>query len=72
MEATENYPLLYGCVNHGTVTYVNLTNTGALGVQVQFVDDLGRYWRYCHMQVGSVNVQVGSTVDYNTVIRKNG
>ena len=66
--STENYPLLYGCVPSGTVTYVNLTNTGALGVQVQFVDSQNRYWRYCHMQVGSVTLQVGDSVNYNTVI----
>ena len=56
----------------GTVVYVNYTNTGALGVQVQFVDQANRYWRYCHMQVGSVSLQVGSTIDYNTVIGRMG
>ena len=66
--STENYPLLYGCVPSGTVVYVNYTNTGALGVQVQFVDSANRYWRYCHMQIGSVSLSVGDPVDYNTVI----
>lgn len=56
----------------GTVVYVNYTDTGALGVQVQFVDQANRYWRYCHMQVGSVSLSVGDHVDYNTVIGRMG
>ena len=71
--STENYPLLYGCVASGTVVYTNYTDTGALGVQVQFQDDVtGLYWRYCHMQVGSVSLSVGDHVDYNTIIGRMG
>lgn len=70
--ATENYPLLYACVPSGTVVYVNYNDRGPLGVQVQFVDQANRYWRYCHMQVGSVSLSVGDIVDYNTVIGRMG
>lgn len=68
---TENNPLLYP-VFEGQVVYINTTTDVALGVQAQILDSEGRYWRYCHMVEGSLQVKVGDIVNLNTVIRKNG
>lgn len=53
----------------GEITYLNTSGSGSLGVQVQIRDSSGRYWRYCHMQLGSnTHLSVGQTVDTNTQI----
>lgn len=53
----------------GTVTYLNKTGSGSLGVQVQVIDGAGRYWRFCHMQLGSnTHLSVGQQVTTGTQI----
>lgn len=69
--STENNPLLYP-VKAGTVVYTNNTSSPALGVQVQILDNDGRYWRYCHMVLNSLQVGVGDTVDVNTALGRMG
>lgn len=66
---TENYPLLY-FVKNGTV--VDISTTGALGVHVTILDDDGFYWRYCHMQENSVQVQINDRVSTSSVIGRMG
>lgn len=53
----------------GTITYLNTSGSGSLGVQVQFIDGAGRYWRYCHMALGSnTHLTVGQQVTTGTQI----
>lgn len=59
--------IIYPCFG-GTVVYTNNTTNVALGVQCQIRDDVGRYWRYCHMQLNSLNVRVGDRVLTDTPI----
>lgn len=68
---TENNPLLYSVVT-GEVVYINKTITPALGVQAQIRDEQGRYWRYCHMIEGSLEVEVGDIVTTSSVIGRMG
>ena len=68
---TETNPILYS-VKLGTVVYVNNTDNVALGVQCQIQDDDGAYWRYCHMALNSLQVQVGDRVNINTPIGRMG
>ncbi len=72
----ETNPTLYSCSDSGTVVYVYKNSTGttpALGNQVQIYDRrTGLYFRYCHMLYGSVTLNVGDTVNTNTVIRAYG
>lgn len=68
---TENNPWLYP-VKDGTVAYVNTNPNNALGVYVQFLDNDGHYWRYCHMVEGSVQVQVGDSVTLATALGRMG
>ena len=57
-------------VEDGVVVYTNNTTNVALGVQVQIRGDSGRYWRYCHMVLNSIQgIQVGMRVTKNTKIR---
>lgn len=69
-------PDLYSITDNGTVVYVYNQSQGtspALGNQVQILDHrTGLYYRYCHMLYGSVNLQVGDTVNLNTLIGKMG
>lgn len=69
--STENNPILYP-VKDGTVVYINNKTNVALGVQVQIRDNDGRYWRYCHMVLNSLLVQVGDTVTTNTPLGSMG
>lgn len=68
---TENNPTLYP-VKEGRVVYINNTSNVALGVQCQILDNDGIYWRYCHMVLNSLQVQVGDIVSLNTPIGKMG
>lgn len=68
---TESNPILYP-VKSGTVVYVNNTDNVALGVQCQILDNDGYYWRYCHMILNSLQVQVGDVVNINTPIGRMG
>lgn len=68
---TENNPILYP-VKSGTVVYVNNTSNVALGVQCQILDDDGFYWRYCHMIINSLQVNVGDRVTTQTPIGQMG
>ena len=66
--STSNNPPLYP-VESGQVVYTNTTNPNvALGIQVQILGASGRYWRYCHMIQGSVNVTVGQQVTTGTML----
>lgn len=61
-------PTLYSVCN-GTVIEVNLTPSDSLGNNVVILDTgTGKYWRYCHMVTGSVQVSVGTVVNTNTII----
>lgn len=62
--STENFPLLYSVVV-GQVVNVMYDNT--LGQQCQIYDGT-YYWRYCHMQLNSVQVSIGDSVTKNTII----
>lgn len=68
---TESNPILYSCVQ-GTVVQVNRTPSQALGNNVVIQDSNGKFWRYCHMVTGSVQVQVGEIVSTNSVIGRMG
>lgn len=69
-------PTLYSCSDDGTVVYVYKNSTGtspALGNQVQIYDRrTGLYFRYCHMLYGSVTLNVGDTVNTNTIVGRMG
>lgn len=69
--STERNPLLYSCVV-GTVVQVNLTPSLALGNNVVIQDTNGKYWRYCHMVTGSVQVIQGQSVNTGTIIGRMG
>ena len=69
--STPDNPWLYP-VKEGTVVYVNRTTNVSLGVQCQIRDNDGRYWRYCHMVAGSLQVSVGDKVTYGTKIGRMG
>ncbi len=72
----EQNPTLYSCSDDGTVVYVYKNSTGttpALGNQVQIYDRrTGLYFRYCHMLYGSVTLNVGDTVNTNTIVGRMG
>lgn len=72
----ETNPDLYSITNDGVVTYVYKNSTGttpSLGNQVQILDRrTGLYYRYCHMLYGSVTLNVGDSVNSNTIIGKMG
>ena len=69
--STENLPMLYSCVSGTVVNIINSTS-GALGVQVQILDDNGFYWRYCHMTLNSIQVSLNQRVNTSTVIGRMG
>ena len=68
---TERNPYLYP-VKKGRVIYINTSTSHSLGVQAQILDEEGHYWRYCHMVEGSLQVNVGDSVDLNTIIGRMG
>lgn len=68
---TERNPILYP-VKKGRVVYVNNTSNVALGVQCQILDEDGKYWRYCHMVLNSLQVSVGDEVDLGNPIGRMG
>ena len=72
---SQKNPALFACCV-GVVTYVYKNATGSspsLGNQVQIKDDAtGLYYRYCHMQFGSVHLNVGDRVNTATQVRNNG
>lgn len=69
-------PDLYSITNDGVVVYTYKNSTGttpALGNQVMIFDRrTNLYYRYCHMVYGSINLNVGDTVNLNTYIGKMG
>lgn len=69
-------PDLYSISEDGEVVYVYKKSQGtspALGNQVQILDHrTGLYYRYCHMLYGSVTLNVGDTVNLNTIVGKMG
>ena len=69
--STESNPLLFSCVS-GTVVQVNLTPSLALGNNVVIRDIDGKYWRYCHMVTGSVQVVQGQSVNTGSIIGRMG
>lgn len=73
---SEQNPTLYSITDDGIVTYVYKESTGttpSLGNQVQILDNrTGLYYRYCHMLYGSITLNVGDTVNSNTIIGKMG
>lgn len=64
---TPSNPLIFP-VKGGRVVYTDNNPNQALGVQVQILDDDGKYWRYCHMVLNSMQVQVGDIVTTETPI----
>ena len=64
-------PKLYSCAI-GEVVYVYKSATGdspALGNQVQIKETAtGNFYRYCHLKYGTIQVNVGDKVDYNTYL----
>lgn len=64
--------LFFTLYTHGEVVYINTTTSPALGVQVQIRDTVGKYWRYCHMVSGSVQVSVGDSVTTATPLGRMG
>lgn len=69
-------PELYSCVEDGKVIYVYKDSTGsspALGNQVQIKDNqTGNYYRYCHMQYGTIAVNIGDHVTTSTYLGNMG
>lgn len=71
-------PQLFSVSDDGIVVYVykNATGNGGsphLGNQVQIYDRrTGLYYRYCHMLYGSITLNVGDSVNLNTVIGRMG
>lgn len=71
-------PLLYSVSDDGIVVYVYKNSTGnggdeSLGNQVQIYDTRTHlYYRYCHMLYGSITLNVGDSVNLNTVIGRMG
>lgn len=65
---------LYSCCDDGIVVYTYTQATGnggseSLGNQVQIYDRVRNlYFRYCHLDVGSVCVNVGDSVNTSTKI----
>lgn len=43
-----------------------------MGCQVQIKGDSGRFWRYCHGVVNSIQVSVGQRVNTNTPLMTEG
>jgi len=64
---TEANPLLYSPVS-GEVVYTNNSDDVALGVQTVILDNNNKYWRFCHMVLNSLQVQVGDIVTKNSII----
>lgn len=67
----ESNPMLYSCCI-GEVVEVNLTPSASLGNNVVIRDTNGKYFRYCHMVTGSVQVSVGDQVNLSTPIGQMG
>ena len=67
----ETNPMLYSCCE-GEVVEVNLTPSASLGNNVVIRDTQGKYFRYCHMVTGSVQVSVGDLVNTNSAIGRMG
>ena len=66
---TDSYDLYACCEGTVVYTYINSTgNTPALGNQVQIRRDDGIYFRYCHLEYGSITVTVGQRVSTLTKI----
>lgn len=55
-------------VSSGTVASVNLDPNNALGIYVVIQTNDGKYFRYCHLTVGSVQVSQGQNVSTATKI----
>lgn len=55
-------------VSSGTVAQVNLDPNNALGIYVVIQTNDNKYFRYCHLQVGSVQVSQGQNVTTATKI----
>ncbi len=68
---TENNPLLYSCVT-GEVVFISNDSNNSLGVRAYILDNSGKYWRYCHMIVNSLQVNVGDIVTTESVIGRMG
>lgn len=59
-------------VSEGTVIQTINSNSEALGTQVLIQDSEGKYWRYCHMVLGSISVSVGQIVNTGTKLGNMG
>lgn len=58
---TENNPWLYPTFD-GEVVVVHTNPNNALGIYILIKDTQNRYWRYCHLMTGTVQVTTGQQV----------
>lgn len=58
---TENNPWLYP-VFDGEIVTINTNANNALGIYILIKDTNNRYWRYCHLMTGTVQVTIGQQV----------
>lgn len=65
--STEANLPLYSCCQ-GEIVEVNLTPNASLGNNVVIKESQNKYWRYCHMVTGSLQVSVGDIVNLSSVI----
>lgn len=67
--STENNPWLYP-VFDGEIVVVNTNANNALGIYILIKDTQNRYWRYCHLMTGTVQVSVGQQVTTGTALAR--
>lgn len=66
---SDSYDLYSCCEGEVVYTYTSATGSSpALGNQVQIKRDDGIYFRYCHLQYGSIQVSVGQRVNTGTFL----
>ena len=68
---TESNPLLYSVVNRAEVVYIHTNPNNALGYYVLIYDGT-HFFRYCHLQENSIQVNVGDVIDKTMPIARMG
>lgn len=66
---TENNPWLYP-VFDGEIVTINTNASNRLGIYILIKDTQNRYWRYCHLMTGTVQVVVGQQVTTGTALAR--
>lgn len=69
--STPSNPMLYSIID-GEIVDVTTDPNVALGIQVVILGNNNEYFRYCHLVVGSVQVQIGDLVTINSPIGQMG